>query len=402
MPHYLATYSLSSGREIREKIQGPGVEFVRVALRARGYFPTGIREIGTPAHQRRLRIPVKTLARLLRQLDLQLRAGVDEIGAVASLKDSHSSGKVRAMLAEVHASLAIAKTSFSDAFGAFPRVIPPHLRAIIAAGEGTGPENTADRLADVRDWLLFSDKIKRTFRKATTYPALLFGLASIYLVFFVLWFIPRFKVLIGSFGMPMPGYTQGILDGAEWLRGHGILLVVAVGLLMAACSVARRIEGVAALVDTVVLRLPVYRHVYQAIVTAQICRNYRALMLSGATAGEALKLCADMLSNRAARAEIRRVRREVVRDGANLGTALRRCGYFPPEAVSIIATAEQTGHLDQALREVSDEYEELARETVEASLAILTPLLVIATAAMVGAALTGLFLPIAKVFENLH
>jgi type II secretory pathway component PulF len=171
---------------------------------------------------------------------------------------------------------------------------------------------------------------------------------------------------------------------------------------MAACSVARRIEGVAALVDTVVLRLPVYRHVYQAIVTAQICRNYRALMLSGATAGEALKLCADMLSNRAARAEIRRVRREVVRDGANLGTALRRCGYFPPEAVSIIATAEQTGHLDQALREVSDEYEELARETVEASLAILTPLLVIATAAMVGAALTGLFLPIAKVFENLH
>jgi type II secretory pathway component PulF len=402
MPLYLATYSLSSGREIRERIQGPSAEVVRATLRARGQFPTGIREIGTPARQRRLRLPVKTLARLLRQLDMQLRAGVDEIGAVATLKDSHSSGRVRTMLAEVHASLAIARTSFSDAFGAFPRVMPRHLRAIIAAGEGTGPENTADRLADVRDWLLFSDRIKRTFRQATAYPAMLFGLASVYLVFFVVWFVPRFKVLIAGFGMPMPGYTQAILDASDWLRANGALLLAAGVVLAVAAPFVRRIESAAALTDRVILRLPLYRKIYQAIVTAQICRNYRALMLSGATADEALKLCADMLSNRAARAEIRRVRREILQDGANLGTALRRCGYFPPEAVSIIATAEQTGHLDQALREVSDEYEELARESVEASLAIVSPALVIGTAAMVGGVLTGLFLPMAKVFENLH
>ena len=67
MPLYSTTYSLSSGREIREKIQGPSAEIVRVTLRARGYFPTAIREVGTPARQRRLRIPTKTLARLLRQ-----------------------------------------------------------------------------------------------------------------------------------------------------------------------------------------------------------------------------------------------------------------------------------------------------------------------------------------------
>jgi type II secretory pathway component PulF len=402
MPFFLTTYHLSSGREIREKIQGPSAELVRATLRARGFFPTDVHEIGTPARRRRLRIPPKTLARLLRQLDMQLRAGVDEIGAVGTLKDAHSSAKVRAMLAEVHASLAIARTSFSDAFGAFPRVMPRHLRAIIAAGEGTGPENTADRLADVRDWLLFTHKIKRTFRHATTYPALLLALAAGYLVFFVLWFIPRFKVLIGGFGMAMPAYTQAILDLSDWLRANGPLLLALLAALAGAGLAARRIEAVARVADTVILRLPLYRRIYQAIVTAQICRNYRALMLSGATADEALKLCADMLSNRAARAEIRRVRREILQDGANLGTALRRCGYFPAEAVSIIATAEQTGHLDQALRVVSDEYEEIARESVEASLAVISPALVIGTAAMVGAVLCGLFLPIAKLFEHLH
>lgn len=402
MPFYQTAYALSSGREIREKLQGPSAEFVRGSLRSRGFFPITVREIGTPAHRRRLRIPTKTLARLLRQLDLQLRAGVDEIGAVATLKDSHSSGKVRAMLAEVHASLAVAKTSFSDALGAFPRVIPHHLRAIIAAGEGTGPENTADRLSDVRDWLLFTEKIRRTFRKATAYPLFLLTLALGYLGFFVIWFIPRFKVLIDGFAMPMPGYTQAILTASDWLRTNGLVGLAAVAVLVAAWLALRRTEVVATAVDRLLLRLPLYRGIYQAIVTAQISRNYRALMLSGAPANEALQLCAEMLGNRAARAEIRRLRREMQNTGANLGTALRRSGYFPPEAVSIIATAEATGALDQALLEVSQEYEELAREAVESALSVIGPVLVIATAGIVGAVLVGLFLPLSKLFEHLH
>jgi type II secretory pathway component PulF len=209
-------------------------------------------------------------------------------------------------------------------------------------------------------------------------------------------------VLLASFNMPMPAYTQAILDVSGWLRSHGILCGVAVAVLVATWFILRRLEFVASWIDKLVLRLPLYSRIYQAIVTSQISRNYRALMLSGATADEALQLCAEMLSNRAARAEIRRLRREIHDTGANLGTALRRSGYFPPEAVSIIATAEMTGHLEQALREVSEEYEEIARENVEAALAVIGPALVIATAAFVGSVLIGLFLPLSKVFENIR
>ena len=402
MPLFRATFFLSSGREVRENIQGTNPAAVRALLCARGVFPTAIREIGPPSQQRRLRIPVKTLARLLHQLDMQIRAGVDEIGAVASLKDSHSSPKVRVMLNEVHASLAVAKTSFAEALGAFPRVIPTHLRAIIAAGEGTGPENTADRLADVREWLLFTDRIKRTFRRATAYPAFLGLLAIGYLIFFIVWFIPRFKVLLGSFGMQLPGYTQAIIDGADWLSHHGLLLLLVLMALLGAGHFLRQLDSVALAWDRLALRLPFYRKIYQAIVTSQICKNYRALILSGATADEALQLCAEMLSNRAARTEIRRLRREMHDTGASLGTALRYCAYFPPEAVSVITTAEATGHLPKALHELAAEYEETARESVEVALGVMSPALVIVPALVVGAILVGLFLPMAKLFENIR
>ena len=401
MPLFRAVYALSSGREIREKIQGPSAIIVRANLRAKGFFPIDIREIGTPAHKRRLTIPTKTLARLLHQLDMQIRSGVDEIGAVGSLKDSHSSPKVRAMLTEVYASLAVAKTSFADALGAFPRVIPSHLRAIIAAGEGTGPENTADRLADVRDWLLFTDRIKRTFRKATAYPAFLGVLAFAYLIFFIVWFVPRFKQLLGAFGGQLPAYTRAILAGADWVQAHVFQLLGAIALVAVAWSFLSRIEAVSLAIDRVTLRLPLYRKIYQAIVTSQICKNYRALMLSGATADETLALCAEMLSNRAARAEIRRMRREMHDTGANLGTALRRCGYFPPEAVTVIATAEATGNLAEALQTIAAEYEDEARESVQVALAVLNPVLIIVPALFVGAVLVALFLPLARLFEQL-
>ncbi len=399
MPTYRATYALASGREITEEIQSTGPEVVRVLLRQRGVFPIEVDEVASSARLQRLSFPAKTTAWLFRQLGMQIRCGVPEMQAVASLKDSHSSRPVREMLQQVHGALSIARVSFTAALGAFPRVLPPHLRAILAAGEGNGPETMAARLNDVADWLLFQQRIRATIRRSTAYPGLLLLLGSAYLVFFLVWFVPRFKALLAAFNIPLPAYTLAVLGTADWLRSHILLLAAAGVMLMFAFNRIRANDRLALILDRLVLRLPLYAKIYRAIFTTLFAKNYRALLLSGATADEALALCSDMFSNRAARAEIRRLRREMHDAGANLGTALRRSGYLPPEAISAIATAEDTGALPETLRLLAEQYETDANEAVSATLSWIGPALIVCMGVIIGAVLLALFIPMAEFFK---
>jgi type II secretory pathway component PulF len=401
MPLYQATYATAAGREIKQRLQSASADALRVHLRAGGFYPLTITEVASTHRERRLSFPPKTLARVLRQLEMQIRAGVDEIGAVASLKDTHSNPKVRFMLSSVHATLSTSRTTFSDALGSFPRVIPPHLRAVISAGEGMGPEHTAHRLADVRDWILFTLRLRETAIRASRYPLFLLGLTFGYVAFFVTWFIPRFTTLLDAFNMSLPAYTLGIISTSRWVQHYWPVLAAGAVAVVAAWHLVRRVERLALVLDRVLIRAPLYRKIYQALTTAIVAKNIRSLVSSGATAIEALSLCEAIVSNLATRAEIRRLVRDM-RDGANFGTALRRSGYFPPEAVSIIATGEESGFFDKALDDVSTEYATSAREAVEDALSFLQPALVVLCAVLVGAVLFGLFLPLAQLYDTIQ
>ncbi len=399
MPTYRATYALASGREITEEIQSTSSEVVRAALRLRGVFPIDVDEVASSARLQRLRLPPKTTAWLFRQLGMQIRCGVPEMQAVGSLKDSHSSRPVREMLQQVHGALSIARVSFTSALGAFPRVLPPHLRAILAAGEGNGPDAMAERLNDVADWLLFQERIRSTVRRSTAYPGMLIFLGTAYLVFFLVWFVPRFKTLLAAFNMTLPAYTVAVLGIAEWFRANGLFIAAAGALAAFAFNRIRANDRLALVLDRAILRLPLYSKIYKAIFTTLFSKNYRALLLSGATADETLALCSEMFANRAARAEIRRLRREMHDAGANLGTALRRSGYLPPEAISAIATAEETGALPETLKLLADQYETEANEAVSAALGWLGPALIVCMGVVIGAVLLALFIPMAEFFK---
>jgi len=399
MPTFRATYALANGRELHETFQSTSAEVVRATLRSRGLFPLDVVEVSATSGAARLRLPAKTTAWILRQLAMQIGAECTEVQAVASLKDSHSSKHVRTMLQHVHAALAVARVSFSTAFGAFPRVIPPHLCAILAAGEGNGPEVMAARLRDVADWLLFQERIRSTVRRSTAYPGLLLVLGSCYLIFFLVWFVPRFKTLLASFNMPLPAYSVAVLGIADWARTHMPLIVSAAAIAAVAFIRLRRIERFALAFDRAFLRVPIVARIYRAIFTTLFTKNYRALFLSGATADDNLALCVEMFKNRAARAELRRVRREMHDDGANLGTALRRCDFLPPEAVSAIATAEETGKLDETLKMLAEQYETEANEAVSDALSWLSPALIILMGAIIGAVVLALFIPMAEFFK---
>src|ERR1700749_1661718 len=98
---------------------------------------------------RRLRLPAACRALLFRQLRVLLGGGVLLAEAVRSLPAPFPPRKARRVLATVQAEVAQSRRRFSDALAQFPRSFPPADVAMVAAGEGAGSAELAERMGDL-------------------------------------------------------------------------------------------------------------------------------------------------------------------------------------------------------------------------------------------------------------
>ncbi|MBA3850691.1 MAG: hypothetical protein C0502_11970, partial [Opitutus sp.] len=107
---------------------------MREKLRSRVLWPLEIRPVAPPRKLARLTIPVGDFVPLLHQLEMLLRAGVTADQALRQLADDAPEGNARTLLECVHEQVAQGRP-IHEACRLFAKQFPPHLAAVVAAGE---------------------------------------------------------------------------------------------------------------------------------------------------------------------------------------------------------------------------------------------------------------------------
>ena len=90
-----------------------------------------------------------------------------------------------------------------------------------------------------------------------------------------------------------------------------------------------------------------------------------------------------------------------VKSGSGLGYALGRQKVFPRLAVQMIQVGEESGELDTLLIKVADTFDLETRNALDRLLALLVPALTMVMAAIVGAIILSVLLPIYDMTGNL-
>src|SRR5690606_15074207 len=138
----------------------------------------------------------------LEQLD---RAGVPLLEALADVRDSSESDKLRDVLSDVYESVK-SGSMLSEAMAKHPRVFNAVFTGLVAAGEKTG--NLSTTFAHLSHHLKWVSDIRRKIRKALTYPAMLTLVICGVVSVLMLYVVPKLTDFMLSQGFELPLHTR--------------------------------------------------------------------------------------------------------------------------------------------------------------------------------------------------
>lgn len=390
MPAFAATVIDPLGRRRSFEDDAADAAEFRERLRARNLWALNVQPVRPDRRLARLTLPLREFIAVLNQLELQLRAGVTADIALAQLASDTPKGPARRILEKVARDVKQG-VPIHDACRFFAKQFPPHLAAIIAAGEASAQLPTA--LRSLARHLTEMDELRRTAKRALIYPVIVLVAVGALAVFLLGGVIPQFAEIFSSLNLRLPGSTVVLIRASTFLREAWPILVPAVVGVGVMVGLGLRVGRVRVWCDTALLYLPIWGDVIRHLATARFAAHLGLLHEAGIPLLDALRTGAD-LTGHAVLARQLHTARAAVAAGQPLSAALPRNHAFPSFVVPTLRAGETSGQLGDALRYVETYAATRAKERLLIALALLEPLLIALLTGAVGFVALSFFLPL--------
>ncbi len=283
--------------------------------------------------------------------------------------------------------------TFSDTLRKYPRAFPDLYTSMVRAGEAGGDLDGV--LMQLADYLEASEELKRKIKSAMTYPVVAFSMIILIAGGLIIFVVPQFAEIFGSFDAELPGPTQMLINISNFLRQwYSILVIIGsvIGLI-AAVKMYGSTPGGRYNLDSMKLRLPVFGDLLRKVAISRITRTLSTLTKSGVAILQAMEIVERTAGNEVYALAVRNAS-ESVRNGETLADPLARSGVFPAMVTRMIGIGEKTGALESMLMKISEFYDSEVKATVDGLTSLIEPLLIGLMGIVVGGIVLGLFMPI--------
>ncbi|MBY6242700.1 type II secretion system F family protein [Methylosinus sp. Sm6] len=271
--------------------------------------------------------------------------------------------------------------SLSDALSARAELFGADYLNIIRAGETMG--NVAQALVDIADMLERRLEMRAKIQSGLVYPALLIVLAIISTGVVLGTLVPSIAPIFADNGKPMPKGLQFIID----LQGAWPMIAAGFVALGAGLYGLKRYAAVnpplQIKLDRALLDLPYAGDIIAKFQAARFARTLGAMSRAGVPLLQGLESARSVVSNAYFRSELAGAI-ESVRGGGALSAALERIEAFPVAAAQMTRIGEEVAKLDELLLRLATMFERQTQRGIERAVGLITPMLTILIAAVVG------------------
>jgi general secretion pathway protein F len=373
----------AAGNPVDGEIDAEGEAAARDALWNQGLVPYALAESSRSALAslaRGSRLSTAALAGLVRDLAVLVDAGLPVDRALRVLA-GEGSETARRTVAEGLLADVVAGRSLAEATAARP-VFPPDVVAVFRAGEASG--RLGPVLLDLAGLLERREEIRSRTRSAMAYPLFVAVVALVALGVIVGVLVPSIAPIFAEGGRPMPSVVAALSALGEHAGAILAALVVTTVSLVATFRLARRNATLRRALHRGLLRLPLLGELAQLKDGGRFLQTLATLVAARVPLVSALGTASGVMRNdwMQARAEATAGR---VREGATLAAATAADDFLPRAAVQMIGVGEETGRLADMLSRAARLAEAQERTRTERMLTLLTPLLTVAIAGVVGA-----------------
>ena len=398
MAHFFYQAINESGADVKGAIEADNVQMAETILASKGFIPVKVTASAGSAEgsslARKVRgaighVEVSELILFTKQFRSMMQAGVPILRLLHIIEQQTANKRLKAIAAQIGedirggATLHLAMKKHSGVFS-------PLYLSMINAGEisGTIP-SIMERLIVIIE---HEAKIKADIKSALQYPKIVVG--ALAAAFFVLltFVIPKFVAIFAKAGLDLPLPTKIAMLMYQGIAGYWHVMAGAILLIVLSLRSYFKTARGQLWLDAFYLRLPLFGPLFQKAAMSRFASILAILLASGVQIIQALDIVSGTIGNSAISRELSRVR-EKVEEGQGISGPLEETKYFTPMVVNMIAIGEESGRIDEMLREITANYDDEVAYAVKRLSDNIGPILLVGLAAVVGFFALAIYMP---------
>jgi type II secretory pathway component PulF len=393
MPAFEYKAVTDAGTVIEESMEAANEAAVADKLQKLGYLPLKIVERRGSLLNADIfggkKIKVDEVIVFTRQLVTLLRAGVPLLSCLEALVEQMESEGMKDVISQLYVDIESGK-SFSEGLSKHPKVFAELYVNSIRAGEAGGAlDEVLIRIAK----LMEHERETRTrIKKAMRYPIIVVISLVIAVLVLMMMVVPKFIDMFIKVGVELPLPTRILIAVHAAIEGYWYIILAIVALIFIGLKKYIATTQGRFWWDKLMLSLPIVGDLNLKNAMSRFAKMFETLNSSGLPILQTLEIVSKTVGNVAVGTEIEKASLGIQK-GEGLATPLKQSDLFPPMVVRMISIGEQSGALDEMLKNVSEHYDMEVDNAVEGLTSMIEPLLTVGLGVIVLFLALAIFLP---------
>ncbi len=291
---------------------------------------------------------------------------------------------------------------------------------IVRAGEATG--NLAVILEELNSHSEAMRRVKGRIVEAVTYPAVISAIIFLFLLFFLVFVAPEFEDMLDKrksavgkveearpeasdepdpHQLPMTTRALFAVSGVVSVRVAGVpvvMLLIIAGTIAGSAWVIRRMSRLGEEYDDVLFNIPLFNKLFASAALMKVTRTMRDLLRNGVSMVETLRLSSTTVGRNRIAYKLEELR-AAVEEGGSFSRNLSG-DVFPDTMVWKLQMAEEKGIVEEALGELSQEFEQAVDRQTTILTKFLAPLLLVLMGGVVFVLFLACFVPLTTMYRG--
>ena len=384
-----------NGKAKKGSIEAINLDKAKEKLKSEGLIVQDIKEQGAGKKGGGKKVKDKDLAVFCKQFSAVLNAGVTIISALEMMSEQLENKTLKRALQEAQAYVQKGGT-LADAFKLNPKVFPPIMINMTAAGEMSGNlEVCFDRLTTHFET---ANALHSKVKGAVTYPIVILIVVVAVVAVLLVGVIPQFSQMFDDLGSELPAATQMLVNLSDFLQHKWYILVIIVAAIVFGLKAFGKTEPGSLMYAKIGIKFPLFGNLTIKSAAATFSRTMATLMASGISLIDAVEQVAKMINNRIIREALLDAKTQIAK-GVPLSKPLRDCGIFPPMLPQMTKIGEETGNIEDMMDKVADYYEMEVNDATDALTAAMEPLIIVIMGVVVGGIVMAIYSPMLSMYD---
>jgi general secretion pathway protein F len=271
--------------------------------------------------------------------------------------------------------------SLSDALARHGSTFNQEYINVVRVGEKVG--KIGPSFKDLADMLERRTEIRTKLRSALIYPSLLIIMAVISTGVIVGTLVPNIAPIFEENNQPIPSGLQFLIDLIDsWPIILAFICCIGIIILFVKRTADNR-RDLRITLDKFKLRVPIIGELLVQNNLARFSRTVGSMLKSGVPLIQGLESGYAAIQNDYFKSAFENLTHDV-KSGARLSSSITNIEYIPAMVIQMVSIGEETGRLDDMLLRVANIFEKKTQTSIERAMSLLTPILTIIIAAVVG------------------